>query len=154
MRARGLLSALVALLVLSVSVSSAACDLSCAFSALSSHCDATNRPLEQMDMSRPMQMDGMDETHQPVQSELGPMEIPAVRALSHVTSCRHQHCDRSAITTVQKITTQAPRLAPAVVAGTENSFPNNIHETALHSPGIHLTINLSALDPLSTSLRI
>jgi hypothetical protein len=153
-RARGILSALVALLLMAVSVFSAACDLSCAFGALSSHCDQASRPAEQMDMSMPMRMDGMSQADRPLQMELGQTETTAISVSSNMRSCQHQPCDKPATVSAQRIIPAAPRLTRVLPVVAANPQSVNIFAAARHLQAIPLSRNLSAFDPLSTSLRI
>jgi hypothetical protein len=153
-KARGILSAFVALLLLAVSVFSAACDLSCAFSALSSHCDQADRPAGQMDMSMPMQMDSMNQADQPLQVELGQTETMAISVSSNMQSCQHQPCGKPATVSAQRTAPAAPRLSHVLPAVVGNLQSVNFIGAARHAQAIPLSLNLPALDPLSTSLRI
>jgi hypothetical protein len=122
-RVRGILATFIAALVLSVSLSSAACDLSCAFSQLPSNCDQTTRLAEPMQM--PMQMEGMDHAHYAHQSKLGQIELPTIHASSSMDSCQHQPCAKPATLSLQKIIPTAPQLGHAVLTVVAHLQPDD-----------------------------
>jgi hypothetical protein len=153
-RARGILAALVALLLLSVSAFSAACDLSCAFGAFSSHCDQANRTAGRMDMSMPMQMDGMNHADRPMQSEMAQTETPTIRVSSNMKPCQHQRCDKPATVIARRIAPADPQISHVLPAVVGNPDSVNVFAALHHPQPIRLGLNLSALDPLLTSLRI
>jgi hypothetical protein len=150
-RVRTVLAALIASLVLAVSVYSVSCDLSCVLSQLSSSCGHENRLAEPMQM--PMQMEGMTHSHHARQSELGQLELETILVSSNMSSCPHHPCDKPA-TSVQTISSATPRSAHAILVVIANLQLGSTLVAVSHPHRLHLRTNLSALDPLSTSLRV
>jgi hypothetical protein len=151
-RTTGTLAALMAALVLSASLSSTACDLSCAFNQLSSNCDQTARLTEPM--QAPMQMEGMDHAHCKHQLGLGQIEIATIHAPFSMGSCKHQPCDKPATVSSQKISPTAPQLGHSVFTVVAHLQPDDPFIAMYRSNSDSFPMNLSALDPPSTSLRI
>lgn len=148
MRIRGTLAALVAALVLSVSLSSAACDLSCAFNQLPSKCDQATR------LAEPMQVEGMDHSHYAHQSKLGQIEIATIRASSSMGLCQHQPCAKAATFSLQMIGPMAPQFAHAVLTVVAHLQADDTFVVMHYCDCDSFPLNMSALDPLSTNLRI
>jgi len=138
-----------AALVLTVSLSSAACDLSCAFNKLPSNCDQITRLAEPMQM--PMQMEGMNHAHHAHQSRLAQMEL--LRASSSMGSCQQQPCAKPATHSAEKIRPPSPQFDHNVLT---IAHLHRVQTSVVvhHSESDSFALNLSALDPLSISLRI
>ena len=154
MKLRGLSAGLIALSILAISVSSTACDLSCALSQLYSNCDHTIHLAQPVQMSMPMQMGGMTHSHHAHMSELGQAEVEATLSSSNTSSCTHHPCEIAATASVQRISPPAPRLGHTSLAVIANLQPYSTHVFVHHFRNIRLRTNLSALDPLSTNLRV
>lgn len=155
MKTSGILAVLLAALVLSVSLSSAACDVSCAFSQLVSNCDHATQLADQMpmQMAMPMQMEGMEHAHYSHQSKPG-QELATIQASSNMGSCPHQPCDKPAVLSLQKIRPMAHQLEHAVLTVVAHLPRNNTFLMMHHLDGGSFSLNLPALDPLSTRLRV
>lgn len=154
MKVRGILAAFLAALVLTVSLSSVACDLSCAFSQLPSSCDSPRATIHAAQLAEPMQMEGMDHAHCKHQSKVGQIELATIHATLSMGSCQHQPCDKPATLSLPKIIPTAPQLVHAVLTVVAHLQPDVTFVAVHHSHSDSLTPNLSALDPLLISLRI
>lgn len=143
-------------MVLCVSLSAATCDLSCAFSQRPVDCGslgATTRTTR-LDEPMPMQMTGMDHKHCAHGSKLGRIELPTVHGEASMGACQHQPCIQPSTLALQKITPPNPRFAHAVLTEVTRLRPGDAFVVARHSDSASFPLNPSALDPLSTSLRI
>lgn len=138
-----------AALVLAVSLSSAARDLSCAFNKLPPNCDKTTRLAEPMLM--PMQMDGRDHAHHGHHSKLAQIEL--LRASSNMGSCPQQRCAKPATLSPEKIRPTVPQFNHTVLTIAHLHLDHTFF-VVHHSESDSFPLNLSALDPLSVSLRI
>jgi len=156
-RIKATLAALMAAMVLSVSLSSAACDLSCAFNQLHSNCDSppsttTQRTRLGEPLQMPMQMEGTDHAHHAHESKLDRIELATIHA-SSMGLC-HQPCAKPATLSLHKIRPTAPQFAVAVLTVVAHLQPDDTFSRRRHFDSGSFPRNLSALDPLSTSLRI
>jgi hypothetical protein len=153
-KVRGILAAFLAALVLTVSLSSVACDLSCAFSQLALNCDAQGTTIHTAWLAEPMHLEGMDHAHCKHQPRLGQIELKAIHTSFSMGSCQHQPCAKPATLSLQKIRPTAPQFAHAVLTVVAHLQPDDTFVMMHHFDSGSLPLNLSALDPLSTSLRI
>lgn len=98
---RRTLAAFVAVLVLSLSLSSAVCDASCAF----------NQPQAHNPAQTPME--AMDQAHCQHETTVGQIEQPNIQASS---SCNHHHpCVDPAKLSIQKVRPMSPKFSAAVL---------------------------------------
>ena len=154
MKIRGISAAFMAALVLSVSLSSVACYLSCAFSQLASNCDAQSTTIHMARLAEPMQMEGMDNAHCKHQPGLPQIELKTIHASSSMDLCQHQACAKPATLSFQQIRPTAPQSGEAVLTVVAHLQPDDTFVPVHHSHSHSFPLNLSALDPLLTSLRI
>jgi hypothetical protein len=149
MRVRGTLSVFVAALVLFVSVSAAACDLSCAFNQLASNCEPPSTRIK-----APIEMEGMTHAHHSHDSKLGRDDTSTSYVSSSMGLCHSQPCAKAANLPLQKLRPTAPQPAHAVLivfaqVPLEHPFAIDRHFGSCPVPG-----NPVAIDLRSTSLRI
>jgi hypothetical protein len=108
----------------------------------------------QMPMQMPMQMTGMPHAHSKHQPGLARTESRAIHASSSMNSCPHKPCDKPATLSVQKISLTAPHLTHALLTVFYDRQPDGLFVVAHHWRKHSFRSNPSALDPLTTSLRI
>jgi hypothetical protein len=149
-RLRESLATLMAALAIAVSLASASCDLSCAFNQFPSDCDQTTRLAVPMEMP----MKGMVHADGAHQSKLGQTDLATIHVSSGMGSCPHQPCDKPTTLSLQKSFPTSPQLDHAVLAVLaylqwDDTFVSTHHTYSASPP-----LNLSALDPLFTSLKI
>ena len=154
MRIRGISATFLAALLVSASLFSSACDLSCAFSQLPPNCgwQVATTPADRL--AGPMRMEGMNHTHCAHEPKPGRMQLATIRASSGMGLCQHQPCDKPASNSLQRIVPTAPQVAHAVLTGIAPLQPGDSPVVIRNFNGGHFSPNLSALNPLSTTLRI
>jgi hypothetical protein len=153
-RIPGILATFIAAVVLSVAQFSAACDLSCAFNQLISSCDRPTQLAGQMQMPMPIHTEGMDHAHYAQQSKLGQIELATIHASWSIGLCQHQPCAQPATLSLQKTGPMAPQFAHAVLTVVAHLQPDDTFVMMHQFDSGSFPRNPSALDPLSTSLRI
>jgi hypothetical protein len=137
---RQTLAAFVAVLVLSLSLSSAVCDASCAF-AFSQL---------QTNQSTQMSMQAMDQVHCQHETAAGQTEQPSIQSSSF---CQHHHpCVDPEKQSVQKLRPAAPQVAVAVLTVIAHVQRQNAFGVTPHSRIDNFTFTLP--NTPSTSLRI
>ena len=154
--ARAILGLLMTVLLASVSVSSASCDLSCSFDQLSANCEhsAKSNTSMQMSMEMRMPMTGMAEAHSKNRIDLAQKESRAIHASSSMNSCPHQPCDKPVTLFVQSVRLTAPHLVHVFLTAFCDRQPDNLFFAAHDWCKDSFRSKPSALDPLTTSLRI
>jgi hypothetical protein len=145
---RGILSAFVAVLMLFVSVSATACDLSCAYNQRSSNCEPPSTRIKS-----PIEMEGMPHAHDSHESNLD-RDNMATYVSSSMGFCHSQPCAKAANLPLQKLRPTAPQSVLAVLfvfaqAPLDHPFDRDHHLGSRTVPG-----SPSAIERLSTSLRI
>lgn len=137
---RQTLAAFVAVLVLSLSLTSAVCDASCAvaFSQL-----PTNQPTQ-------MSTEAMDQAHCQHETAVGKTEQPTIQSSS---SCQHHHpCVDPEKQSVQRLRPASPQVTIAVLTVIAHVQRQDAFAVTQHSPIDNFTFTLP--NTPSTSLRI
>jgi len=102
----------------------------------------------------PMRMGGTNRTHHAHESKPGQMRLATIHASSGMGLCQHQPCDKPASNSLQKIRPTAPEFVHAVLTGIATLQPRDSLVAMRRFDGGHFPPNVSALDSLSTTLRI
>jgi hypothetical protein len=156
MRIRTTSAAFVSALVLFVSVSATACDLSCTLNQIPSNCESKGTKIkgtragesEQM----PDQMDGM--AHHQSESELGRHDIATLHVSRSMGLCHSQPCAKAANLPLQRMRPTDPQPVHAVFI-VFAQLPLNTRFTINHHLGDRTDLTSPpALNVFSTRLRI